>query len=277
MKKFLLLAALVLGLAACDKVPAGNVGIKVNLLGGEKGVEMEELGIGRYWIGWNEELYIFPTFTQNYTWTGEEAINFQTVEGMKVSADVGISYAIDANKVPIIFQKYRRGIDEITGVYIRNMVRDALVTIVSNQSIHSVYGAGKTDIIAAVEKQVRDQVGPLGINVERIYWAGELVLPEAVVESLNQKIRATQEAEQRENEVRGKRAEAQKKIEEAKGLAESILIEAKSQAEANIIIAKSMTPELLEFKAIDRWDGVLPKMMSGSDTVPFIDVTRTIE
>lgn len=34
-------AVAVLGLTACSKVPAGNVGIKVNLLGGEKGVDTQ--------------------------------------------------------------------------------------------------------------------------------------------------------------------------------------------------------------------------------------------
>jgi hypothetical protein len=45
MKKTLLIIGL-LTLAACSKVPAGNVGIKVYLLGGDKGVDHEELGPG---------------------------------------------------------------------------------------------------------------------------------------------------------------------------------------------------------------------------------------
>jgi regulator of protease activity HflC (stomatin/prohibitin superfamily) len=276
LKFFLLSIVTVFALAACEKVPAGHVGIKVNLLGSAKGVEIEELGVGRYWIGINEELYKFPTFTQNYTWTDEESIGFQTTEGMKVSADVGISYAIDPEKVPMIFQKYRRGIDEITDIYIRNMVRDALVTQVSTKSIRSVYGSGKADIIAAVEEQVRAQVEPIGIMIERIYWAGELVLPEAVVTSLNDKIGATQRAEQRENEIREKEAEAQKQIATARGNAESILIEAEAQAKANRIIAESLTPELIQSQAIATWDGVLPKM-TGDGAVPFIDVTKNVE
>ena len=49
-----LMTVLVGSVAACSYVPAGNVGIKVNLLGGDKGVDSEVLGVGRYWIGWNE-------------------------------------------------------------------------------------------------------------------------------------------------------------------------------------------------------------------------------
>ena len=171
--------------AACAKVPAGHVGIKLYLLGGEKGVDIEELGPGRYWIGLNEELYLFPTFTQNYTWTKEpvdrddtdESITFQTDQGLAVNADVGISYHVDPAKVTTLFQKYRKGIEEITDIYLRNMVRDALVTEASTRQIEMVYGSGKAELLAAVEKRVRAQVEPLGINLERLYWAGEFRLP----------------------------------------------------------------------------------------------------
>src|SRR5688572_20509931 len=160
---------------ACDKVPAGNVGVKFYLLGGEKGVDTKELSPGRYWIGINEELYLFPTFTQNYTWTKEaidgdatdESITFQVAEGMNVNADVGISYNVDPTKVTPLFQKFRKGIDEITDNYLRNMVRDALVTSASTRPIETVYGAGKESLIRDVEQRVRAQVQPLGINVER--------------------------------------------------------------------------------------------------------------
>lgn len=68
MKKIIIFG-LMMYLAACSKVPAGHVGVKVYLLGSDKGVEQEELGVGRYWIGVNEELNIFLTYLQNYVWT----------------------------------------------------------------------------------------------------------------------------------------------------------------------------------------------------------------
>lgn len=280
LKKIGVVALLAATVAACDRVPAGNVGVKVNLLGGEKGVDTEELSPGRYWIGMNEELYIFPTFTQNYVWTADaaegsldnESLSFQTVEGMTVNADVGISYAIRADKVNTIFQKYRRGVNEITDTFLRNMVRDALVTTVSDRPISSVYGAGKAEIMAEVEQRVRDQVGPLGIDVERIYWVGELRLPATVTASLNAKIEATQRAQQRQNEVAEAKAEAQKKIEAARGEAEQIRLKAEAEAEANQIVARSLTPALVQYEAIKRWDGNLPRFTGGNAPVPFINV-----
>ena len=276
------LAVLMLGtVAACSTVPAGHVGVKVFLLGGEKGVDSEELGVGRYWIGMNEELYIFPTYMQNYVWTrdategssNDESISFQTADGMTANADVGISYSIDPAKVTQIFQTYRRGVDEITDTFLRNMVRDALVKQASNKPIEYVYGAGKADLMASVQKDVNDQVGPLGIKIDKIYWIGEIRLPPTVIDSINAKNAATQMAQQRQNEVAQAKAEADKKIEDARGTAESILRVADAQAKANKLLAQSLTPEFVQYQAITKWDGILPKF-TGSAAVPFVDVTN---
>jgi regulator of protease activity HflC (stomatin/prohibitin superfamily) len=276
------LAVLMLGtVAACSTVPAGHVGVKVFLLGGDKGVDSEELGVGRYWIGPNEDLYIFPTFMQNYVWTkdpaegssNDESISFQTADGMTANADVGISYSIDPSKVTQIFQTYRRGVDEITDTFLRNMVRDALVKQASNKPIEYVYGAGKADLMASVQKDVSAQVGSLGIKIDKIYWIGEIRLPPTVIDSINAKNAATQMAQQRQNEVAQAKAEADKKIEDARGTAESILRVADAQAKANKLLAQSLTPEFVQYQAITKWDGILPKF-TGSAAVPFVDVTN---
>lgn len=288
MKKLMIAALLgvsLLSLAACGKVPAGNVGVKVYLLGGSKGVDQETLSPGRYFIGWNEELYLFPTFTQNTAWTAgsnpelgsanDESIAFQSKEGMVVSADIGISYRIEPDKVPLVFQKYRRGVEEITDTYLRNMVRDALVSESSKLPVEAVYGEGKTALMAKVEENVRAQVRDIGIVIERIYWVGNLVLPGEVTASINAKLQATQKAQQRRNEVEQSKAEADKIIEEARGEAESIKLKAIAQSEANKRINESLTDELVRYKALEKWDGVLPRM-TGGGAVPFIDVDKTI-
>lgn len=276
-------AVLALMSSACSKVPAGHVGVKVYLLGGDKGVSSEELPVGRYWIGINEELYLFPTFSQNAVWTLEEtsesptdqSFSFQTVEGMAVGADIGITYNIEADKVTGIYEKYRKGVKEITDIYLRNMVRDALVKVASTQKIESVYGAGKATIIESVEKMVRDQVKGIGINVERIYWIGNLRLPPQVTAAINAKIEATQKTQQRENEVAQSKAEADKAIEEARGIADSKLLVARAEAEAIELKGKAIreNPSVIELNAIDKWNGVLPTY-SGGGAVPFINLEK---
>jgi len=292
MKKLFFMVIVCLLITGCSKVPAGYVGVKVNLLGSSKGVNVEELSVGRYFIGMNEELYLFPTFTQNYVWTKninegspiDESIKFQTIEGMEVSCDVGISYAIDPTKVSNIFQKYRKGIDEITDIYLRNTVRDAFVLSGEDKEIQFVYGKGKSELLSEVKSRVVEKVGHIGINVDNIYLVNSFRLPPQIVKSINAKMEATQKAQKRENEIRTAKAEAEKKIAEADGKAKSklkiakaeaksILIKAESQAKANIILAKSITPELIRYKNIEKWDGKLPRF-TGSNAIPMLNLSN---
>lgn len=272
-------------LRSCTTVPAGQVGVIVHLLGGAKGVDAEEVGVGRYWLGWNDELYLFPTFTQNDTWKEKESITFQTREGLNVNADIGISYHIDPTKVATVFQKYRKGIEEISDVYLHNMVRDALNKASSTQDVESVYGQGKAELLATAEEAVKREVETIGIVIEHIYWASPLHLPETVVENINRKINATQMALTRENEIQQTKAEAQKAIEEAHGKAESQLavaraeaesVRIKGEAEADAINAKSKalnaSPQLVQYEIAQKWDGALPEYTMGSSSIPMLNL-----
>ena len=277
MKK-LLLAAVAAGIFAvtsgCSKVPAGYVGVIVNLYGTEKGVNLQEVGTGRYWLTPNEELYKFPTFTQTVSWDGEQSMTFQTVEGMKVTAGVGLTYHVKADQVPALFQKYRAGIDEITNKFMRNMINDAFNEKASTLKVESVYGAGKSALLIAVEQRVQEQVESLGIVVERIYYSGDLGLPPQVTQSLNDKIKATQMAEQRKNEVQQSIAEANKERERAAGIADAALIIAEAEAKAITVRAEALrsNKDIIQLNAIEKWDGKLPTYVGGDVPMPFIKV-----
>src|SRR5256885_207852 len=105
-------------------ISPGYVGVIVDLLGDSKGVEQKELHVGMHWIEPWKSVYQFPIFEQNDTWEGEyEGFNFQTSEGMAVHADIGITFHLRSESIPHIFQRYRRGMDEITNVFIRNYIR----------------------------------------------------------------------------------------------------------------------------------------------------------
>lgn len=273
---FVSILCLVLG--ACSKVPAGNVGVKFDLYGGDKGVTGEVVGPGKYWLGINEEMYLFPTFTQNYVWTADrqdsspddESISFQDGEGISINADVGISYFIEADKADVVFQKYRKGVDEITDMYLRNMVRDALNRRASSMTASEIYGGKRGELIDAVLTDVREQVKDLGIVVEKIYWIGSMRLPGNIVQAINAKIEATQKAQQRENELQTAKAQAEIAREEARGKADARLIEAEAQAKANRLLTESISDRLVNYKAVETWDGKLPQVTG--DVVPMLNM-----
>jgi len=52
----------------------------------------------------------------------------------------------------------------------------------------------------------------------------------------------------------------------AEAEAEKLRIAAQAQAEANRLIQESLTPELIDLKKVEAWDGKLPNVV-GSDTL----------
>lgn len=269
-----------------SKVEAGYVGVKVNLLGSNKGVDSEVLGVGRYWIGWNQELYKFPTFQQTAAWSKPSdptagAFQFQSKEGLSLSADVSMSYKIDPEKVHILFQTYRRGLDEITDVYLYNSVRDTMVQYASSRTAENLYGEGKAAFIADVTAAVREKMKPVGIDIDYIAIVGNVWLPAQVKQAIDAKVQAGQLAAQRETEVATAKAEAEKAVATAEGEARSrkaiadanayvVLQEAKAQKQANEMLAKSITPELIEYNKMLRWDGKVPQVV-GNNT-PLLNI-----
>lgn len=285
-------------LSGCRTVPAGNRGVLVNMLGGSKGVDARELGTGRYFVWpFTEELFIFPVFQQNIVWTEGKSITFQTKEGLSVNGDFGISYVVMPDSVTSIFQKYRIGLDEITDLYLRNEVRDALNLIASEMDIEAVYGAGRQVLLRRVDSTVKLKIDGMGIKVDRIYTIGDFRLPQRVVAAINAKIEATQLAQQRENEIREAEAEAQKQQAKARGESESaiireraqaditmlrakakadaLLLEAKAEAEANEMRLRSLSSPLIQYELIKRWNGTLPAVTG--DAVPLLDIQSIMQ
>jgi regulator of protease activity HflC (stomatin/prohibitin superfamily) len=251
------------------QVNPGEVGVVVNMLGDEKGVESQEKMVGIHFIPPWKTVHIFPIFEQNHQWTGKEAFTFQTSEGLPVNAEIGITYHLMPDRIHELFARYRRGMEEITHLFIRNNLRDYINRYASKMKIEDLIGPKKEDFFKDVLESVQKELEDLGFIVTHVYTIGQFDVPQNVKEALNDKIAATQRAQQRENELREAEAQARKVIAETEGSAKSKLIKARAEAEANNLLSKSITPELLQWNSINKWDGKMPYAMSGQG-MPFI-------
>ncbi|KMN11946.1 transposase [Pseudomonas weihenstephanensis] len=275
MKKIVAIAALcMLALTAgCSKVPNGFVGVKVNMLGSDKGVQADAVGPGRYWLTPNEEIFQFPTFTQNFNLG---VVTFQTQDGLKVSAPVGVSLYAKPDSAPILFKTFRKGMNEIVEINAAQVIRNQFNTQASLVKVDAVYGKGKADFLKGVETSVREHFERYGIVVDSLYLTGDIVLPPTVTAALNAKVESTQKAEQRANEVAQTIAEADKAREQAKGEADAITTRAIAEAESLNIRGEAMrkNPGVVELNAIEKWNGVLPVYMTSGTSTPFISVGK---
>jgi regulator of protease activity HflC (stomatin/prohibitin superfamily) len=290
------LLALVVSTSGCETIQPGYVGIKVNLWGDQKGVEQLPLLTGR--VTYNpvsEHIYTFPTFIQNAVWTAsphegkpiDESITFNSVEGSAVNADIALAYSFVAEKVPHLFVEFRKDAEEITHGYMRNQVRDSFSRFASVIKVTDIFGQKKQELLVSVKEDLNKALSGKGFRFDMISFVGALRVDKKVEESINAVISASQRAIEAQNKVLQSKAEADQQIEKARGEAESkilqadaeaksILAKAKAQAEANRLQSQSLNANLLQWNALQKWDGRLPQYTAGG-ALPFIQLGSPTE
>ena len=292
-----ILIVVVIMLSSCvSRIDAAHVGIRVKLAGSSRGVD--DIPVVTGWVFYNpltEQLFQFPTSVQNVVWTKDphegsaqdESITFSSSEGVNINSDIGLSFHIDPNMAPHLYLRFRKAnLLELANGYIRNAVRESFNIVASQMPVQEIYGVGKGKLISEVTKRLQDLLGKDGVVIDQLTINGALRLPENVATAINRAMEATQLAIQAENRVRQVKAEAEQAITQAEGQASAArakargdadarLITAKAEAKANLILRYSTSPSVLQYRALERWNGKLP-LMSGSGAVPMLtfDVSK---
>lgn len=271
--KRILLITLLLVMAGCSKVPAGYTGVIVNLMGADKGVAPSEATVGYKFLTPNEELFLFPTFNQNFNLA---AVKFQDRDGMTISVPIGVTLRAKQGAAPLLFQTYRKSMEEIIEVNVPQVVNNAFNNAGSKVKASDVYGPGKEAFLKAIEAQVQAHFDSKGIIVESLYLNGQISLPASVIDALNASITATQKAQQRENELRQTEAEAAKVRAQAAGEKDAAILRAQGEAESLNIRGAALrnNPNVVELNAIEKWDGKLPTYITSGASMPFISVGK---
>ncbi|MEW6665396.1 MAG: prohibitin family protein [Thermodesulfobacteriota bacterium] len=133
-----------------------------------------------------------------------------------------------------------------------------------------------TEILPKREEIRKRAITKLGDNLARyhiivddIYLSNIRFSPE-YEKAIEAKQVAQQYVETQRQVLAQREIEAQQKVATAKGEAESIQVVAQGQAKANDLLSRSISPILVEYKGIEKWNGILPQVTGG--TVPFIQL-----
>src|SRR5512136_343952 len=120
-------------------------------------------------------------------------------------------------------------------------------------------------------KKLGDNLSRYHIIVDDIYFANIRFSPgyEGAVEA---KQVAQQQVETQRQILAQREIEAQQKVATAKGEAESIQVVAQGQAKANDALSRSISPILVQYKGIEKWNGILPQVSGGA--VPLIGLGK---
>ncbi len=109
------------------------------------------------------------------------------------------------------------------------------------------------------------------IIVDDIYFANIRFSPE-YEGAIEAKQVAQQQVETQKQVLAQREVEAQQKVATSKGEAEAILVVAEGQSKANDALSRSITPILVQYKGIEKWNGILPQVSGGA--MPLIDLGK---
>lgn len=178
-----------------------------------------------------------------------------------------MNFHIDPSYVNVLYQKV--GLDFANKV-IDPAFNDFVKEVVPNYPI--------TEILPKREEIRKRAMVKLGENLSRyhiivddIYIANIRFSPE-YEKAIEAKQVAQQQVETQRQILAQREIEAQQKVVTAKGEAESILVVAQGQAKANEALSRSISPILVEYKSIEKWNGILPQVSGGA--IPFIDIGK---
>ena len=255
-------------ISSCERIDAGHVGVKVNMYGSGKGVGDVTECTG--WVFYNPlttKIYEFPTFMQHKEYKKLEEIDNSFVVNSKDGSEFHVSpiinYAVEREKVPYIFAKYRRELGDIEDGFLKTTIYDAFrmtanaytaEELISNRQIF------ETRVRATLDANLLKE----GFIISQL--TSNLIYPETFKRAIEAKNNAVQTALTAENQVKTAEAQAKIKVATAQGNAEAMLTAAKAEAEANRMKQVTLTPLLLQLEWINKWNGVLPSTQLGAGT-----------
>lgn len=264
-------------LAGCTTINPGNVGIQISKVGSNRGVQDVALktGLVLYNPMWTQ-IIEYPTYMQTVKWTksategnpADESITFTTKDQMSINADISVSYQLDYNKAPNFYVQFRADdITDFTNGFMRNVVRDSFDEVAGRYTVEDVMG-NNAPLLKDVHDMVVQKLSTYGISIEQLGFIGSPRPPQSVIDSINLKVQAEQIVLQKQIEVTQAEADAKKNEAYAQGDAQANIIRAQADATANKLRSESLSPSLVEWTAIQKWDGHRPQVEgSGSGGV----------
>lgn len=251
-----LLAATALIVPALAVVPAGSRGVVYSAAGGVSEVERPE-GFS-FVVPLLQHVYSMNVRTQRYFTDKAFA---QTKDLQEVTLVVSVNYHVDPDQAAELYREVGTGFAEtVVGPAILQLVKERVGLV------EAADFAGSRAVLASdIATGLVSQLGGYGIVIEFVNIEDAIFDP-AFVQAVKEKVIADQEVAEQQRLVEAERAKKEQAILQAEGRAASILVEAGAQADANDLVAATLTADLLVWREIVQWNGVLPTtQVNGGD------------
>jgi regulator of protease activity HflC (stomatin/prohibitin superfamily) len=220
-----------------------------------------------------------PVSVQPQTITSEETASTHDLQNVNTS--VAVTFHVAPEDTPQFYQNFRN-FETLGSRIIAPAVSNDVKAVTANYDAEEL--VTKRDAVdAQIKELIVASLAPYHMTVEAVN-VSNFAFSEAYSQAIEQKQVAQQQALQAQYTLQQTQISAQQQVVQAKaqadaavataqGQAQALLLTANAQAKANTMIAQSLTPAVLQQKALDRWDGTLPHYLTAGAPLPFIGTT----
>lgn len=253
---------------SCTRISPTEAGFAINNSGNYRGIDSLPLltGFQLYMPGFTHIITI-PTTIQHEVWSnsktegqqGEQAITVACMGGAGFQLEIGLNFHVDAYKASHIYLRWKNDdLGDITNKYIKNVVRGCMQDISGHLTVDSML-TNLPSFEHAASASIKEKLGADGFILDGFNIISQPKPTDpTLAASINSKIKAKQDAERVVMELQSSKAEAEKKVAEARGDSASSVIRAAGEAEAIKLKQKEITPTYVEYT----------KWINASENVP---------
>jgi regulator of protease activity HflC (stomatin/prohibitin superfamily) len=182
-----------------------------------------------------------------------------TKDLQSINTNLSLNWYIDPTKVNKVYQQIGNEEDVVTRI-ITPALNEVLKAATPKKTAEEIL-IQRAELKEEIDRDIKKRLAVYGIQVTEVALVNVGFSPE-FAKAIEAKQIAEQQAKQAEYEALKAAKQAQAEINRAKG-----------QAEAQRLMRQTLTPELLQKQAIEKWNGQFPTVMGGNGTVPFINIS----
>jgi len=265
------LASIILGTVnpiTVERIDVGNVGLKVNNTGDERGVSKTAYVTG--WVfynNWLSRIKEFPVTQQHIDY--EEAAII-TRGGFQAVIKPSFNWSVNPGNAADMYQNLKQDVDQIKDTWLKNAIIGAVNDIANLYTVDSIFNH-RAEFEADIVKECNKRVSKW-FNVSQLRT--NIVPPKEITQAINAKTAAVQEAQAAIQQKIVAEAQAQTQIAKAKGDSAQAVISASGRAEAVKKEQQYLTPMYIEYIRAQRWDGKYPTTMLGGNTSTLLNLNK---
>src|SRR3989338_5693281 len=252
----ILIAIVALIASSVGVVGAGQRGVLLRF-GAMTGIIKDE---GLYFkIPFVEQVVLMSTQIQKYSALASASSKDLQV----VTTEVTLNYQLESGKVGEIYRTMRQDYEHRV---IQPFVQEAVKSIAANFDAEQLI-TQRPRVKADLQNLISTKLAPLGIRVVELSIT-DFRFTQVFQDSIEAKVKAVQQALEAENALRRVGFEAQQQITRAQAEAKGLELQ-KAQITSQLLELRQIE---VQRAAVDKWNGVMPTVVTSGGPVPMLDV-----